>query len=60
MTRAVYDTMVFFQWATLPPQQPQRQHAAVTATPEAEQFRKLAPQLKIVAPKDLAERLKAK
>ena len=31
MTRAVYDTMVFFQWATLPPQQPERQHATVTA-----------------------------
>src|SRR5271165_2887656 len=31
MSRAVYDTMVFFQWATLPPSQPQRQHATVTA-----------------------------
>ena len=31
MIRAVYDTMVFFQWATLPPQQPERQHATVTA-----------------------------
>lgn len=31
MTRAVYDTMVFFQWATLPPEQPRRQHATVTA-----------------------------
>src|SRR5665213_2979852 len=31
MTRAVYDTMVVFQWATLPPHQPQRQHATVTA-----------------------------
>ena len=28
MTRAVYDTMVFFQWATLPPQQPEHQRAA--------------------------------
>ena len=60
MTRAVYDAMVFFQWATLPPHQPERQHATVTATAEAEEFRKLAPQLKIVAPKDLAERLKTK
>jgi putative PIN family toxin of toxin-antitoxin system len=31
MTLAVYDTMVFFQWATLPPAQPHRQHATVTA-----------------------------
>jgi putative PIN family toxin of toxin-antitoxin system len=31
MIRAVYDTMVFFQWATLPPADPSRQHATVTA-----------------------------
>ncbi|HZL34330.1 MAG TPA: putative toxin-antitoxin system toxin component, PIN family [Tepidisphaeraceae bacterium] len=29
--RAVYDMMVFFQWATLPPEQPHRQHATLAA-----------------------------
>ncbi len=31
MIRAVYDTMVFFQWATLPPAISDRRHATLTA-----------------------------